>query len=501
MHIADILSSVPLDAQARAPLFQQLGAGIRAAILDGAIAPGMRLPPTRTLCTLLGVSRQTVLSAYEQLTAEGYLEGTVGRGTFVAAHLPGRTQAPTQPARAVRGLSARGRAFAASMRGVRHHDQPARAFRASMPALELFPFDVWNRLEARRRRHPDHHFGYGDPAGYLPLRERLCEYLGAARGVRCTPEQVIITSGSQQALYVLAVTTLDEGDEVWLESPGYQGACAPLRAAGASIRTVPVAEDGLDLAWAERRLPPARLVFTTPSHHLPLGVTMSLPRRLELLAWARRHRAWIVEDDYDSEYRYNGPPLPSLQSLDHAGCVIYVGTLSKVLFPGLRLGYLVVPPGLAEDIARAKAVIDRHSPIVPQMALADFIAQGHFARHIRRTRAAYAERRAVLLRELDRHVPDLLRCGPSDAGLDLCTHFRIPLDEADVVRRCAAAGIELRGLAYYRNPNAVKACDVPPGLLLGFSSVPPDAIRDAVPRLAGALADAAAAVEGARRLR
>jgi GntR family transcriptional regulator/MocR family aminotransferase len=352
-----------------------------------------------------------------------------------------------------------------------------------MPALDLFPFDVWSRLEARSWRRPDHHFGYGDPAGYLPLRERLCEYLGAARGVRCTPEQVIVTSGSQQALYLLAVTLLDAGDEVWIESPGYQGACAPLRAAGAAIRTVPVTPQGLDLAYAQQRYPAARLVFTTPSHQLPLGVTMSLQRRLELLAWARKHRAWIVEDDYDSEYRYNGPPLPSLQSLDHAGCVVYVGTLSKVLFPGLRLGYLVLPAGLAEAVARAKSVIDRHSPIVPQMALADFIAQGHFARHIRRTRDAYAERRSVLLHEISQHLPDLLACGPADAGLDLCTHFVPPLDETRVVQGCAAQGIELRALSYYRNPSATKACDVAPGLLLGFSSIPPQAIREGVRKL------------------
>jgi len=478
IHVHDILAAAPLARGSATPLFRQLYAHMKDAILAGLLPAGARLPPTRELCQLLGVSRQTVLAAYDQLMAEGYLSGTVGKGTFVHDALPLGAARTGRPRRAaapslLRPLSPRGQGLSEAMAHVRHHEGPLRAFRISMPGLDLFPFDTWRRLEARHWRRSGDQLGYGDPAGYWPLRELLCAYLVASRGVACTPEQVIITSGSQQALFLLAQLLLAPGDGVWVESPGYQGACAPLAAAGARICTVPVTTEGMDVAYGARRYPDARMVFATPSHQLPLGVTMSLARRLELLRWAAANKAWIIEDDYDSEYRYTGPPLASLQSLDRCGCVLYVGTLSKVLFPGLRLGYAVVPPALAEPLARAKAVVDRHSPAVPQMALADFMAQGHFARHIRRTREAYAERRAALLAAIASELDDELACGPSDAGLDLCVHFRRRLDEGNVVRDAFDAGIDLRPLSYYANPLAAKECAVAPGLFLGFSSILP----------------------------
>ncbi|MGH8856076.1 MAG: PLP-dependent aminotransferase family protein, partial [Telluria sp.] len=410
-------AAAPLDRAAAAPLFRQLYGRLKDAILHGRLAPGARLPATRELARQLKVSRQTVLAAYEQLAAEGYLRGGVGQGTFVDAALPVARQG--QPLEGLlRPLPERGAAMATAMASVRHHQGPVRAFRPSMPGLDLFPFEVWRKLEMRALRRPGPHLGYSEPAGYLPLRELLCAYLRSSRGVDCTPEQVVITSGSQQALYLLAHLLLAPGDGVWVESPGYQGACAPMTVAGARICTVPVDHEGMDVAWAAAHHPDARMVFATPSHQLPLGVTMSLARRLALLRWAADHKAWIIEDDYDSEYRYTGPPLASLQSLDRAGSVIYTGTLSKVLFPGLRLGYVVAPPALSGALANARAVIDRHSAIVPQMVLADFIAGGHFARHIRRTRDAYAERRAALLEAIEGRLAGRLRCGPSDAGLD-----------------------------------------------------------------------------------
>lgn len=472
MHIPEILAAMPLERGSPAPLFRQLYARIKEAILRGTLSPGMQLPPTRDLSALLGVSRQTVLNAYDQLTAEGYLSGTVGRGTYISAHLP-----IAQPAEAPRGLmrplSARGAAYAAAMQSVGFHTSPVRAFRVSMPSLDLFPFDVWSRLEARRWRRPDHHMGYGDPAGFAPLRELLCVYLRASRGVNCTPGQIIITSGSQQGLYLLTALLLAPGDKVWVESPGYQGASAPLFAAGANVCTVPVDGEGMDVAFGASRYPDARMVLSTPSHQLPLGVTMTLQRRLELLRWAAANKAWIIEDDYDSEYRYTGPPLASLQSLDSADCTVYVGTLSKVLFPGLRLGYIVAPQALVEPIVRAKSVVDRHNAIVPQMVLADFIAGGHFGRHIKRTREAYAERRHALLTGIEAQLGDELRCGPSDAGLDLCVHFRRRRDEHAVTQAALARGIEMRPLSYYANRVAVPECAVDPGLVLGFSAVTP----------------------------
>lgn len=484
MHILDILAAAPLDRGSATPLFRQLYAHVKDAILDGSLGASVRLPATRGLCGQLGVSRQTVQAAYEQLMAEGYLDGAVGKGTFVSAALPPAAMAPSGAAHAtqpLRPLSSRGAALAAGMARVRHHDGPLCAFRVSMPGLDLFPFATWRKLEAHHWRHSTARLGYSDDgAGFLPLRELLCAYLKASRGVRCSPAQIVITAGSQQALYLLAQLLLAPGDAVWVESPGYQGAVAPFAVAGARVCPVPVDAEGMDVACAAAQYPDAKLVFATPSHQLPLGTTMSLRRRLALLRWAERQRAWIVEDDYDSEYRYTGPPLASLQSLDRSDCVLYVGTLSKVMFPGLRLGYVVAPPELAAALARAKAVVDRHSPVVAQAALADFISQGHFARHIRRTREAYGERREALLDALQARLAGRLRCGPSDAGLDLCVHFTGGDDEDAVAQRAREAGIDLRTLGYYANPDAGAACAVDPGLLLGFSAFRPDEIRAGV---------------------
>ncbi|WP_288377931.1 PLP-dependent aminotransferase family protein, partial [uncultured Massilia sp.] len=418
---------------------------------------------------------------------EGYLRGGVGQGTIVDTALPAAAAPAGETPHAPRSLPPRGAAMASSMARVRHHAGPLRTFRISMPGLDLFPFETWRKLEAHHWRRRELSLGYGAAAGYEPLRELLCAYLNASRGVRCTPEQIVITTGSQQALYLLAQLLLAPGEGVWLESPGYQGAAAPFEVAGARICPVPVDAEGMDVTYAARHHPDAAMVFATPSHQLPLGVTMSLARRLALLRWAEANRAWVVEDDYDSEYRYLGPPLASLQSLDRASCVIYVGTLSKVLFPGLRLGYVVAPPSLVEPLRQAKAVVDRHSPIVPQAVLADFIRQGHFARHIRRTRDAYAERRAAMLDALEARLGGMLRPGPTDAGLDVCVHLTGPLDEAQAARRATDAGVDVRELAYFAHPQAGPECAVQPGLLLGFSAFTPEQIRAGVARMEEAL--------------
>lgn len=499
MHMTQLLASLCLDRTVATPLFRQLYAEIKQAILTGAINPGMQLPPTRDFCNMLGISRQTVLNAYAQLMAEGYLTGAIGRGTFISEHLPipatnmrsDTAAVPTFAARAklLRPLSERGMRFADARGKMQFHQGKTRAFRLGLPGLDLFPFDIWGRLEARRWRHPDNvQMGYGDPAGYGPLRELLCVYLKASRGVNCSPEQIIITSGSQQALFILSTLLLAPGDAAWIESPGYRGASAPLHANEARLYPVPVDDEGLCVALGAKHCPDAKLIYVTPSHQLPLGVTMSLQRRLELLSWATVNKAWIIEDDYDSEYRYTGPPLASLQSLDTAGCVIYVGTLSKVLFPGLRLGYLVAPPPLVEAVIQCKAVIDRHTATVPQIVLADFIAEGHFNRHIKRTRDAYHERRNALLAALNHELADDLTPGPTDAGLDLAVYFKNAQDELLVAQAALEQGIEVRPLSYYggtiEEPSSNRGKQ---GLLLGFSSISTEEIEMGVTILKGVL--------------
>jgi GntR family transcriptional regulator/MocR family aminotransferase len=490
MHLAQSLATLRLDPATRTPMFRQLYDAIRQTILNGKLGPGTQLPPTRELADSLCISRQTVLNAYAQLMAEGYLSGTVGKGTFVSASLPLPTKsnsgkATTKPQKTLRPLSARGQRFIGPKTALNFHEGAPKAFRIGMPGLDVFPFDVWARLEARRWRRPPHELGYGDPAGYLPLREALAAYLRAARGVHCEAEQIIITSGSQQALFLVATMLLAPNEAAWVEEPGYRGINASLLATEARICPVPVDQDGLCVAHGIARFPDARMVYVTPSHQLPLGVTMSLQRRLELLAWAAQNKTWVVEDDYDSEYRYTSPPLASLQSLDKAGCVIYVGTLSKVLFPGLRLGYLVVPPSLAEAFAQGKAVIDRHAAIVPQMVLADFIGDGHFMRHIKRTREVYAERREALLNAVNTQLVDHVELGPSDSGLHLPVTFRRQRDDQAVSRAALQRGIEVRGLSTFYNSKGNDGIEMKraSGLLLGFAAIPVADIRRGVATL------------------
>lgn len=483
MHISLFLASLQLVRTSNSPLFRQLYAAVKQAILSGALPAGMQLPPSRVFCQHLSISRQTVLNAYELLLAEGYLSGTVGRGTYVNVDLPKLpVKRAVENAKLTRpigpSLSKRGRRFVEFGVLASANQDRSRAFRVSMPGLDVFPFDVWSRLEARRWRHHEDKLGYGDPAGYGPLRELLAVYLKTARGVVCHPEQIIITSGSQQALYLLASTLLDPGDRAWVESPGYRGAISALYAAQAELCHIPVDQEGLDVDFAARHYPHAKVVCVTPSHHLPLGMTMSLQRRLDLLAWAKAHSAWVIEDDYDSEYRYKGAPLASLQSLDKNGNVVYIGTMSKVLFPGLRLGYMVLPPELVAHVTQAKAIVDRHTAIMPQMVLADFISEGHFGRHIKRTRKLYAQRQAALLDAIHTYLPDELHCGPAEGGLDLAVHFKKLRSENTVVQAGLAAGLELRPLSFFLSPKAEYVSPLfSPGLLLGFSSLTEHEIR------------------------
>jgi len=488
---------VDLDHRSSIPLARQLYERLRQAILSGQLAPGARLPSTRGLADQLGVARNTVLGAYEQLAAEGYLESVVGRGTTVARVAPDlllttpasvararpRREHPpettlTERNRALTQLSGAIRPWLAAGQGA----MPA--FRVGVPALDEFPLRLWARLVARnaRRLLPDA-LTYQSPAGYPPLREAIAAYLGVARGVRCSAEQVLITAGAQGALDLAARVLLEPGEAAWIENPGYFGARGALLAAGARLVPVPVDREGLNVAAGIARAPQARLAIVTPSRQSPLGVTMSVARRLALLEWAKQASAWIVEDDYDSEYRFVGRPLEALQALDDANRVLYVGTFSKVLFPALRLGYLVVPSELVALFIAARRFIDTHAPFLEQAVVTDFMTEGHFLQHIRRMRALYAGRRAALVAAAKRELGEQLEFQAPAAGLHLVGWLPPGLDDMAVSRQAEQHGVEAIPVSRFALEPLPRG-----GLMLGFAPIPEREIIAGVQRLALALA-------------
>ncbi|WP_313486729.1 MocR-like pyridoxine biosynthesis transcription factor PdxR [Stutzerimonas kunmingensis] len=460
-------------------LTRQLYQALRERILDGRLAGGSRLPAGRDLAALLAVSRNTVTRAFDQLYAEGYIEGRVGDGTYVVEL--GSARPLMQP-------SASGVApTEALLRLQRNHLAPPvsgapRAFRIGVPAFDLFPFEVWARLTARFWRKPSPaRLGYGDPAGEPALRELVAAYLRSSRGLNCDPSQVVITCGAQQGISLCAQLLVQPGDRVALENPGYRAAGHAFAVAGAELCGVAVDGEGLDTA-ALAQIEGCRLAYVTPSHQYPIGVTLSLARRLELLAWAERNEGWIVEDDYDGEYRYSGTPLTPLAALDRQGRVLYVGTFCKITFPALRLGYLVLPPGLAEAFARRRALDMRHSDIGSQMVMAEFIAAGHFQRHVRRMRQAARVRRDTLLQHWPEAIPGCGALPAVDAGLHLSVPVHGQTREAELVAAARAAGVEMNGLGdYWLDGQAPRGA--PGGLVLGFAAVPEVEIIAALQRL------------------
>lgn len=483
------LLALRLDPASGVPLQQQLVRELREAVLSGRLAPRFRLPPTRLLARDLGVSRNTVLAAFEQLSAEGYLEGKVGAGTYVAALMPEAHLAAPKPGvkagrRAGTAISRISSRAAAVTEIQRPRTRPARAFGVGIPDLDGFPFDTWGRLIAKHwRRPPRELLTARDPAGYLPLREAIAAYLNAFRATQATPEQVIVTAGAQAGLDLAVRVMLEPGEQVWIEDPGYAGFRAVLAAADVVPVPLPVDAEGLSVAEGRRRAPRARLAFVSPSHQFPLGTTMTLARRLELIDWAAEADAFILEDDYDSEYRYDGRPIPSLQGLDAAGRVIYVGSFSKVMFPALRLGYLVLPESLVEPFLRMRAAIDDHPSIVAQPALAEFIASGAFATHIRKSRKRYAERKEALERAFAKHLSGMLSLRPIDAGLHAVADILVPkLRDTAITDAAGAAGVVVTPLSSFDSAKPHRN-----GLLLGFAGVGEREIDRATAKLAAVI--------------
>jgi GntR family transcriptional regulator/MocR family aminotransferase len=483
---------IAVDESSSVPLHRQLYEHLRASILSGQLQAGVRLPSTRSLAQELGISRNTATTAYDQLLAEGYIESQVGYGTTVAPLLPEHLinvapahSTPPSAAPAHPPLSQRGQLIACTsfMPGSRSFFEDTPPFRSGVPALDAFPFTLWSQLIQRHTRTSFPARGlYQQPHGYLPLREAIAAHIGVTRGVRCTAAQVLIVSGSQQAIDLAARMLLDPGDTVWIEDPSYPGTRNALLAAGAHLVSVPVDAEGISVSQGRMLGPQARLVATTPSHQFPLGVTMSLPRRLELLEWARQADAWILEDDYDSEYRFTGRPLSTLQGLDSAQRVLYVGTFSKVLFPSLRLGFLVVPPDLVDAFANMLRTTTYHHSLLEQMALADFIAEGHFARHLRAMRTLYAERAALFVRIAHEELASRMEIAMPHTGLHIPGWLPPGVDDRLVARKAQAQGVEVMPLSILAQAPLARG-----GLLFGYATFKETTMRSGLRRLAHVL--------------
>ena len=501
--------AITLDQHSTTSLHKQLYDGLRKAILTGRLKPGERVPSTRTLSQSLGVSRTTVTLSYEQLLSEGYLRAATGSGTFVGCQLPDELL-KTRPVETSRPATTRQDTnrqielshYGASITDLIPFEPPEPElpinFRTGRPALEEFPLQQWRRLMLKHYRANDlslldytnnslvdHANGSLDGSeGYEPLREAIAGYLRRARAVACNADQVVIVNGSQQALDLIAKLLINRGDPVAIENPGYLGARRVFLAQGAELLPAPVDESGIivdtlaskTFLKSKGRL---KLVYVTPSHQFPTGATLTLPRRLDLLARAQKTGVMIIEDDYDSEFRYGSRPIPALQGLAGSDSVIYVGTFSKVLFPGLRVGYLVVPPPLARVFARAKWLADRQTPMIEQRVLADFINEGHWERHLRRMRTLYDKRRQSLVRALETHFGDLVTILGENAGMHLMIRLRGKLGDDEVTRRARLAGVGLvSARLYYLGENRRDE------FVLGYAGLSERRIQEGVRRLA-----------------
>jgi len=484
--VAGFSPLISVDARVGKPLHKQIYDAYRALIVDGSLRAGASIPSTRSLAVDLGISRISVLNAYAQLTAEGYFEGRVGSGTFVSLSLPEQLTscAPLQgaPTSATisgpRPLSRRGGLLSASSASApwRHGRG---AFTIGQLAFDQFPFRVWSTLVARHCRNiAAKELNYSDPLGIKEFREAIAGYLRTARAVHCDAQQIMVVSGSQQALDLAARVLFDPGDEVWIEDPCYELMRQALLLAGCALVPVPVDAEGLHVATGVRRCPRARAAVVTPSHQYPLGVTMSAPRRLQLLEWAQRAGAWIVEDDYDSEYRYENMPIASLQGLDRNARVIYIGTFSKTLFPSLRLGYIVIPPDLVDRFTAVRRAMDIFPPSFHQSVMADFINEGHLSRHIRKTRVVYGERRDALVEALQTEFNSFFEILGREAGLYLTVTLPKGLRDRKIAELAAAQRLWLWPLSPCYADTVAKQ-----GFILGFGGTQAREMRAAVRRL------------------
>ena len=450
------------------------------------LQPGQCVPSTRELARQYGISRGTVLTAIEDLKAEGYLLGARGSGTFISKALPDRLLHKSIPVSSPRvagpGELPRISDYAKRVKPLSHFVSPlSLAFRTNLPALDLFPTNLWAQVVGRRlRQSSTSHLLGCEPKGYLPLREAIAQYLRTSRGVRCEREQVVIVSGVQEAIDLVARLLLNPGDRVLMEDPGYQVAFAAFEAVGARIVSVPIDNEGA--APVQQAFHDARLVYVTPGHQFPTGVTMSLRRRVEILRRAREASSYIFEDDYDSEFRYSGSPLPSLQGIDRDNLVIFAGSFNKTLFPSLRMGYMVLPPALLEVFERTKAIVSRHHSVIDQAVICDFIEQGHFNRHLRKMRKVYAERLAALSYHSSKYLSGLLELSKIEAGLQTVGWLKTGIFAEDASSAAASKRIDVVPLSRYCHKERLQQ-----GIQIGFAAVDESAIAKGIHSLAAVL--------------
>jgi GntR family transcriptional regulator/MocR family aminotransferase len=472
------------------PLYRQIYKAIRSSILKGELSAGTQIPATRALASELGVSRITVVNAYEQLFAEGYLESKTGSGTFVASELPEDLLQTTfgkenRTRKEISDLPLRLSNYGEKLQVEELATVSGQAkinfrpFQNGLTAIDEFPFEIWSKIASKYYKNPPRSFlGYGDAQGFEPLRTAIAAHLRSARGVKCTAEQVIITSGAQQALDLTTRIFISPNDTALIEDPCYQEVKNLFAAAGAKIISVNVDEEGFDAAKIPKTGKNAKLVYVTPSHQYPLGVTMSLARRLALIDWAKKKNVWIIEDDYNSEFRYSGRPLASLQGLDKTGRVIYIGTFSKTIFPSLRIGCIVVPLELVGIFTTAKNMTDVHSPIIEQAILGEFITDGHFARHLRRMRKLYESRQSVLVEECEKHLKNLLEVKKAEAGMHLVGWLAEGLDDKKVSEKATEENLKIMPISHYFERGSPRD-----GLVLGYTAFDERQIKDGVIKL------------------
>jgi len=481
-----LLQGFSVERDSGVPIYRQLDASMRRLILDGTLAAGQKLPSTRDLAVELGISRITVKSVYEQLVAEGYTFAKTGSGTFVSDGLDFEASPRIRRRRhnskppAIE-ISDRARQIMSSKASMRHGEtQP---FRPGVPALDQFPVKAWNKyLQDAATSHGRRNLSYGEINGSSALRASIGRHLTDARGMRVDPDQIVITSGAQQAFVLIAFALLNKGDTVWYENPGHIAGRDVMQIMGANIAPVPIDSEGIDLNFALKSHPRPTLIFTTPSHQQPLGTTMSLVRRLTLLDYAHKNDAWIIEDDYDSEFRYRGRPLPALSALDSERRVFYVGTFSKSMFAAMRIGYIVVPPGLVETFAQARNLLGQNASAVVELALSRFMDDGRFVEHIRKMRRIYRTRRDILFDCLTKDCSDFLAPQATDAGMHMLAWLKNGVNDEVAHLALLEAGIETLPLSAY--------CVKPLGrsaIVLGFSGVNEKHIPSLVKRMSKAL--------------